>query len=489
MEINLLRAVKLRVMDELRYAVQKHQLYRDKVQVYHKFPYKERPMTGIVLRNASSSREKLSADDFAGTLKSHFALARAKNHEGNLLEWVWEDPTHMTGIQKNEDLSSQISGTSGHGTNRVFYVQHTPIISGLNNTKPADNFRQINLTLNGAVTYAEFVDGGRGMIILPIAPVVGDDLRVTYYYKAITPAGRYYIEMIDDGRFVIDPLYQVRKEKVIARTTGTESTVSLDNSNLLSGFDVLYTLKSDRSNKIYLTKGVDYTIDDSSGLITFLNPLPVDTTLYADYRWIGTTMGPFDVPKDFHYKNEDLPGVVLSFSNQIKQGDKMVVIAYDRRETAAKMYSGHFRMHFDIDVFTRDPEQLADLTDHVVQEIWSNRRLDLMREGLTIEEFDPTGESEDVYDENTGDLYYKNSLALEMMTEWKKFVPYLTEILDIDTNLHEYVLNVGMSGDTGMINTPEYVVTNQNRILELELLPNDKPFEVKYPQAGYPRYF
>jgi len=489
MEINLLRTVKFRVMDELRYAVQKHQLYRDKVKVYHKFPYTERPMTGVVLRNASSSRQRLSADDFAGTLESHFALARAKNHEGSLLEWVWEDPTHMTGVQNNEDLSSQITGTSGHGTNRVFYVQHKPIISGRNNTQPADNFRQVHLTLNGKVIYAELVDGSRGMIMLPTAPVSGDDLRVSYYYKSIIDPGRYYIEMIDDTRFVIDPLYQVKKEKVIARTTGTESTASLDHGNLLDGFDKLYTIKTSNSHKIYLVKNSEYTLDNTSGLITFLEPLPVDTTLYADYRWVGSTMGPYDVPKGFHYKNEDLPGVVLSFSNQIKQGDKMVVIAYDQRETAAKMYSGHFRMHFDIDVFTRDPEQLADLTDHIVQEIWSNRRLDLMREGLTIEEFDPTGESEDVYDENTGDLYYKNSLALEMMTEWKKFVPYLTEILDIDTNLNAYVLNVGMSGDTGMINNPEYVVTNQNRILHLDLLPNDKPFEVKYPKAGYPRYF
>jgi hypothetical protein len=103
--------------------------------------------------------------------------------------------------------------------------------------------------------------------------------------------------------------------------------------------------------------------------------------------------------------------------------------------------------------------------------------LKLIDEGLTIEEFDPTGESEEAFDENTGDLYYKNSLNMQMMTEWKKFVPFLTEILDFDTELYQY------------INKKDYIVTDQNQTLELRIKPTREPFEVVYPKAGYPRYF
>jgi len=149
---------------------------------------------------------------------------------------------------------------------------------------------------------------------------------------------------------------------------------------------------------------------------------------------------------------------------------------YPQREPAAMVYSGHYRMSFDIEVFAKDPIQLPDLTDHIINEIWSNRRLKLMEEGLTIEEMDPTGESEEPFDNNTGDLYYKNSISLQMMTEWKKFVPFNTEIMDFDTKLYQYM------------NLKDYIVTNQDKVLELRLQPGAVPFEVVYPKTGYARY-
>jgi hypothetical protein len=87
------------------------------------------------------------------------------------------------------------------------------------------------------------------------------------------------------------------------------------------------------------------------------------------------------------------------------------------------------------------------------------------------------GESEDTYDENTGDQYYRNSISLTLISEWKKFVPYLTEIMDYDMNIYPSVKTV------------DYVVTNQGKILEMRLIPNTEPFEVKYPEVGYVRYY
>jgi hypothetical protein len=476
MENNLLRAVKSRIMDELTGSVQRNQVYRDKVQVFHKFPYKERLQMAIVLKNASSSRIKLSADDHAGVLKSHVMMAHAENFEGKFLKWVWEDFNNLTGYQVNENLSSQILGTEFYGTNRFFNISRKPILSGYNNTVVADNFRQISVLLDGQPVLPEFVDGASGVFSLSMAPVVGSQLLVSYYYSNLTPPGRYYIEIISPTQFVIDPFYVIKAEKVIERTTGTELTAQLLNGNIYGDFDVLYTKKMYASTKLYLEKDLDYTIDQN-GLVTFLQPLDIDTTLYANYRWVGDTMGPFNIPSEFHYVNNALPGVILSFGNEITVGDKVVVIVYPQREPAANMKSGHYKMSFEIDVVTRDPQQLADLTDHLIEDIWGNRRLLLIDEGLTIEEMDATGESEEPYDENTGDLYYHHGINIQIMTEWKKFIPFLTEIADFDTKIYSYVTK------------KEYIVTNQGRILELMLKPSKTIFEVTYPKIGYPRYF
>ncbi len=474
METNLLRAIKLRVLEELKGAVQAHETYRDKMNCYHKFPYKERPMMGVVLKNASSSRIKLSADDHAGTVRSYVALARAENVEGNFLEWVWEDSINLTQKVINEDVSSQLSGTPTYGTNRGFKVAHAPILSGLNNLVPAHNFRQIYVTVNGTQVLPEFVDGVNGFFILPTAPPTGSIVLVTYDYSKLTPPGRYYFEITAPNTYVINPFYVIKKETVIARTTGSEMTANLLHGNLYGDFDTLYTKKYNYSENNYLVKGTDYSIT-VGGDITFLQTLQVGTTLYADYRWVGDVMGPYTIPNEFHYDSTVLPGVILSFGNQFDVGSKMVVIVYPQREIAASVRSGHFKMSFDIEVFMRDPVQLPDITDHIIQWLWAKRRQQLICEGITIEEIDPVGESEEPYDTNTGDLYYKNGINMQIMTEWKEFTPALYEILDFDTKLYSY------------ITLKEYLVTNQNQVLELKLVPASKPFEVHYPKLGFAR--
>lgn len=477
MENKLLSVMKSRMMRELRGAVQDHQLYRDKVNIYHKFPYKERPQMGVVLRNASGNRIKLSADDHAGTLKSYLALARAGNHEGKFLNWVWEDFQNLTEFVKNEDLSTQVEGTGSVGANRVFRTQGQ-IVSGECNTVYASDMRHVYMELDGERVLPEYVNGRKRIVILPEAPSPGSTLTVSYHKSRMVHPGRYYIEILSPTEFVIDPFLIVRGEMVIENTGSgitPEDTANLKNGNVYGGFETLYTKKGPNSHKLYLEKDEDYGISQD-GLITFHKELPEDTTLYADYRFIGDTLGPFPIPDEFHYDNTSLPGVILSFSNQVKVGDKMVVVVHPDREPSADFKSGHYTMSFDVEVFTRDPMQLAELTDHVIGFLWNERRLKLMSEGITIEELDPTGESEDVYDEATGDLYYKNGISVQVMTEWKKFIPYVTELLDFDTKLYRYTT------------TKDYVVTNQGRILELRIKPNSNPFELRFSSNGYPRY-
>jgi len=474
MDINLLTAVKRRVIYELRSAINEHLNFKG-TEVYHKFPYTERPARGIVLRNVNSSRIKLSPDDFAYTMKSYVGLARAENYGGKFMQWVWENREKTTARANDESLTSQITGTATNGTNRFFYTQQKPILAGYNNDQIADNFRQIELKLNGETTHADFVDGSRGMIVLPMAPVVGDTLTVSYYYGIVSAPGRYYIEILAGNQFVIDPLLQIKKEEVIDITTGTELTATLDHSGLYGDFDVLYLMKGTSDEKFTLEKGTDYTVT-AGGVITFLQALAVGYTLFADYRYVAPTMGPFPIPAPLHYDDTSIPGIVLSFNNQIEVGDKVVVIVYPERQLSASVYMGHYRMGFEIEVFSRHPEESAEMTDQIIHEIWCNRRILLIDEGLTIEELDQGGESEEVYDTNTGDMYYKQSVSMQMMTEWKKFVPTLWDIQDYDTNLYAY------------LKTSKYIVTPDNKVFELQISPLADPFEVKYPKSGYPRY-
>lgn len=476
MESNLLRATKRRVMRELQDTVDQNPVYRDSLKIFHKFPYKERPMRGVILRNASASRIKLSADDYAADLKSHVAWAHVENHEGKFLDWVWEDEQNVTKRVENEDVSSQVTGDANVGTNRVFQVANYPIVAGYFNTKLADNFRQVDVLVDGDKVFPVEVDGAKGQVHLPISPTAGQTVTISYNYKNIADPGRYYIELVSTSQYVIDPLYFVKSEVVIEKTTGTETTANLAHGGLIDNLETLYIKKYARSLSIELVSGADYTIDTSTGEITLLVPLPSNTTLYANYRWVGSTMGPFDIPSDFHYDNSSIPGVVLAFGNQKILNDKLVVIVYPEREKAAKVYSGHWSMNFDIDVFTRDTIELPDLTDFIIDDMWSRKRLRLISEGLTIEEMDPGGESEEVYDQNTGDLYYKNSIALRMMTEWKRFTPYLTEIVDFDTKLYLYRQH------------NKYFNLEGGRQMEINVYPYEKEFTVKYPEAGYPKY-
>jgi len=469
MESNLLRAIKFRVFDELQNSVNAHVQYRNKVKVWHKYPYKAREHMGVYMRNVSATRIKLSADDYAGALKSHLAMARAENHEGKFLEWVWEDSNNITKWEE-EDVSSQVDGST-----RLFTLSKE-MIAGQGNTSIANNIGQVTVTINGTKIFPEFVDGKRKIVMVPECPAATDVVKIGYYYNNLTPAGRYYIRIATPTLFDISPLYQVTGEVVIQQTTGTETSVTLDKSNLLPGNEILYTKKGKNSHKIYLDRSTDYTIDNTTGEITFLEPLKANTTLYANYRWIGDLLGPFDIPDErYHYVNDALPGVTLAFGNEIIVGDQLVVIVYKSREVAAKVYSGHWGMNFDIEVFGRDPIQLPELTDQIVDHMWSKREK-LVGEGLTLEELEPTGEVEEVYIEGTNDQYYKNTITMTMMTEWKRINAYKYQLLDYNTQV------------STSLQTFDYVVNNQGVMMQLHLEPVYKSVEVIYPKVGYPRY-
>lgn len=476
MKVNLLEALKTRIFDELEETVGRNSKYKDKIKVYHKFPYRERVSHGVVLKNASFSRHKLSPDDFVGTLRSHFASARAGNHPGEFLEWVWEDPVNIVKYIK-EDVSSQVTGTT-----RVFQLSNTTITAGPGNTDIADNFRQIDLYIDGIKTYAEEIDGLTGSIRLYGAPPLGSKVVISYFYKCITPPGRYYLEIVQDGeylKYVVNPLYEVIDEIVIENAKGNELGGNLYNQNIVTDQVVLYMVKPGTDYKVKLIKDEDYTIDED-GNIDFINSFSMEnrTNLTANYRWIGAEIGPVDIPQNGRYDNTTIQGASLCFNDKVNIGDKAVLLAYPKREIAARVYGGHFTVNLEIEIFTMDTVQLPGMVDYIVNDIWDHKRISLMDEGITIEDLDSSGETEEVYDENTGDLYYKNSLSMTVMTEWKRFVPVLFSVTGFD-----------MSMSTLTVRSNSYVQLFNNRVVNMEasLYPKKDPFEVKIVKPGYPR--
>jgi len=469
---NLLTVVKQRVMDIFNDTIQRHPIYRkDNVRIRHKLASdKERPQTGLILQGASSSRIKMSADDYLTDLCSHTTLATAGDHEGVSVEWAWEDTANVTKKVEGEDVSSSLDSTR-----RTFTVANTPIASGFGNTKKATNFQQVVVRVNGEKVLAAGLNADTGAVVLQSPAPIGATITVSYFYKNIDLPGFYFLEMATDTEFNITPLHTVKDEVVIETTTGSELSASLDNSNVAASVFILYTKYSEFSEKLILEPGVDYTVE-ATGVITFLAALKAGTTLYGTYRYQGANRGPFVIEHERQGISNAITGVTMAFGSRAIAGDKQVIIVTDERETVASVYGGHYDMSFDVQAYARDPQTAQELTDHVIEDIWANKKEALKFEGLTIEELDASGESEEVYDDGTGAVYFQHSISLEIMTEWKKFKPHLLHLENFNISLHRL---------------PDLISSQliNNRIVDTEISVSGKELEIIYPKVGYPVYF
>ncbi len=70
----------------------------DKVKVYTKFPYEERPKMAILIRSVSGSSQKLSLDNFVGIHRGYCTLANLKGVNGNSIEWVRDDQENLDNL-------------------------------------------------------------------------------------------------------------------------------------------------------------------------------------------------------------------------------------------------------------------------------------------------------------------------------------------------------------------------------------------------------
>jgi hypothetical protein len=241
--------------------------------------------------------------------------------------------------------------------------------------------------------------------------------------KMPTPAGVYYIEILkapenaqDEGLYVIDPLLTQTDEPVLQFLSGIEREAQLQHA------PVKGTLRLWQNRHYLLVEGVDYSVDYSTGAITFLTTFNANAYVTGDYRYPAPSIGP--VP--FFWNTADfktLHGIVLAFGKRAKVGDKVAVVVYPDRVESANAYGGRFDLTFELDVISQDTNQMEEMADLVTMFLWGEKRPILSIEGIEITNISMGGESEEPYDEAADLNYYIASLSIEIQADWEIHLP------------------------------------------------------------------
>jgi hypothetical protein len=238
-----------------------------------------------------------------------------------------------------------------------------------------------------------------------------------------TAPGVYYLEVLkaptdagDQGAFIIDPLLTASDEPVLMFRTGVEAEAQLQQ------VPVRHTLRLYENRNFLLRENTDYSVDYQTGAIQLLTAFGAGSTLSADYRYAGPSIGP--VP--FYWNTPDsttLPGVVLAFGKRAEDGQKVAVVVYQDRVDAAKAFGGKFEVSFDMDVIARDTVQMEEIADLTMMYLWAHKKERLEFEGIEIMDVSMGGEAEEVADETGEEFFYQASLSVQLRADWEAHVP------------------------------------------------------------------
>jgi hypothetical protein len=429
---NLLYGAKRRILKEVEDAFLNHPAFSEKVKVFNKFPYEERIQYGAVLRNSSAAQIRMSADNYMADLHSFLRLAKNANYPGIAIEWARENTNNIT-TSVTENLTPQVDPTQ-----RLFFTTNKMVV-GYGEPTYVTSPGQITFKINGLQVQVEAVDGKNKKILLPMAPSAGSTAEVTYWAKVISPPGIYVVDFIEDNQFTVSPIYSVDNKVLVNKTTGLETTISLGDGNIYPGSEEVVlegSLNYSGVDSYILVRDTNYTIDNTTGIVTFLNPVPADSVMKTSYRWQPTDY--VNGPYTFNYYQEvhtAIPGVVICMGRRAKKGDQQAIIISEDRESQAMIYGGHWDMSLSLGIISKDTIQMEEMVDQVVNYLWAVRKNIMEFEGFTLNRVEPTGESEETFIETTGDLYYESTVDISVMTEWQRFIPYLYTIRHINTNI------------------------------------------------------
>jgi hypothetical protein len=232
--------------------------------------------------------------------------------------------------------------------------------------------------------------------------------------------GVYYCEMATEDEFYIDPLLDVRDE-VVTMVTPTEGLLQ---GTPFTGSLRLFELPSARP----LRPNADYTVGDDGVTIYLRTPLANGMSISADYRFPGTSTGPWKVLSQTGF-NKAIPGVVLVFGRRYQKGDRWAVVVSPTRDDAYLEYGGKWEMSIDMDIIARDVNSQAEIADQTAMFLWALLRPQVIDEGIDIQEVSMGGESEEVYDENADDYFFNSTISMTVQTDWFMMAPLLPRLL------------------------------------------------------------
>lgn len=442
----LSREVKRRFIQEMKNIFKEYPGLQ-KMKVSDKFPYQERPQYGLVVKNVSGSPIPLAGDNFIGTVVSHCFTAKLKGKKGLLLDWVKENSEQVT-IYTDEDLSSQVDGV-----NREFTLTYAPTLGSQNIEIAKQGDQAVELQVNGK-PYIVPMSYQSKKVMLASPPSAGSNVKARYYRRGLADPGLYYVEVTatqpGSATVMVDTLFDY-EATIISEATGTESSFQLPHYPI---HDRTFTLIE--NSDFIMTEGVHYTLNKSTGLLTFL-PSPEDPTeklrpkarYRVDYRYQGPSFGPFTV-KPLTASLDIIPGVTLAFSNWLEVGDKQVVIVNSKREEVSQEYGGHFDVTLSLDMYSRDPIQRELIADLLAVKVFGEIKPRFDFQGLVITQVSLNGESEDVYDENTDTVYYMAGMDITFNTDWRLYAPLIPKLkfLSVDVEVVQSLSDFKVSFQT-----------------------------------------
>lgn len=234
--------------------------------------------------------------------------------------------------------------------------------------------------------------------------------------------GVYYIEILsvptnasELGTYIIDPLLTVTAEPVIQFQSGIEREGQLQNK------PVPKTLRLYQNRHYMLKEGEDYSVDYTTGAITFISSFSPQTVITADYRFAAPSF-----EAQFRWNtpdNKTLPGVILAFGKRARVGDKVAVMVYPERRDTARAYGGKFELTFDLDVIAQDPSQMEEIADLVLMYLWGIKKPYLEDEGIELVDVSLGGEAEEQKDETADIFFYTASLSIQLRADWEVHFP------------------------------------------------------------------
>ena len=251
---------------------------------------------------------------------------------------------------------------------------------------------------------------------------IREDTRAITENDSVFPSapGAYYVTWDSDTSFVVAPLLSKTREFLIEYDPGDQSigdTATVDAGLIESGTLFVYV-----DETYLLVEGTHYSVDYSTGTITFLTDLANYVRIYADYHYSTDSSGPYTVTAN-SYNNTAIPGVIIAFGRNMHEGDKSAIIITSKRTTTAMEYGGKWEISMSFDVLALDPMQMEEIADLCLMYLWGEKKDKLEYEGIAITDVSHGGEADEVYDETGNTLYYMVSMDIALQTDWNIWIP------------------------------------------------------------------